>query len=65
MIAKYLRKNYLKKHTKIVDFSYFNEYCRSRGGPVLTSEYYLTCMKFHEEPFQLKIFHLDRMDRDI
>ena len=24
-----------------------------------------TCMKFHEEHFQLKIFHVDRIDRDI
>jgi len=46
-------------------FAYFNEFCRSRGRPVLSSEYYLPCMEFHKEHFQLKIFHVDRIDHDI
>ena len=32
---------------------------------MLTSEYYLPCIEFHDEHFQLKIFHVDRIDRDI
>ena len=44
-------------------FAYFNEFCRSRGGPVLTSEYYLD--EISQRIFQLKIFHVDRIDRDI
>jgi len=62
-------KSYFKKKRKQTEkssiFAYCKEFCSLKGRVTLTSEHYLACRKFHEEHFQLRIFHLNRIDRDI